>query len=116
MQAAAQMPAWRIEPPSRCFQRQTSSMNSREPAITPPIGAPRPFEKSIQAESQPAAMSRAAMPVATVALSSRAPSIWVARPFALAIFTTSSSAAFFQIVPPPILAVCSTLTTVCGGW
>ena len=28
------------------------------PAMTPPTGAPRPFEKSIQAESQPAAMSR----------------------------------------------------------
>ena len=110
------MPACRIEPPSRCFQRQTSSMKARVPAITPPIGAPSPLEKSIQAESQPAAMSRAAMPVATVALSSRAPSMWVAMPSPCAIFTTSSSAAFFQIVPPPILAVCSTLTTVCGGW
>ena len=61
-------------------------------------------------------MSRAVMPVATQAFSSRAPSMWVASPFAFAICTTSSSAAFFQIVPPPILAVCSTLTTVCGGW
>ena len=110
------MPAWRIEPPSRCFQRQTSSMKSREPAITAPTGAPSPLEKSIQAESQPAAMSRAVMPVATQAFNSRAPSMWVARPLALAICTTSSSSAFFQIVPPPILAVCSTLTTVCGGW
>jgi hypothetical protein len=42
--------------------------------------------------------------------------MWVASPRVLAIFTTSSSAALFQIVPPPILAVCSTLTTVCGGW
>jgi hypothetical protein len=116
MQAAAQTPACRIEPPSRCFQRQTSSMKSREPAMTPPIGAPRPLEKSIQAESHPEVISRAEMPVATVALSSRAPSMWVAMPFALAIFTTSSRSAFFQIVPPPILAVCSTLTTVCGGW
>ena len=72
--------------------------------------------KSIQAESQPAAMSRALMPVATQAFSSRAPSMWVAMPCCLAICATSSSAAFFQIVPPPILAVCSTLTTVCGGW
>ena len=79
------MPAWRIEPPSRCFQRQTSSMKSREPAMTAPTGAPSPLEKSIQAESQPAAMSRAAMPVATEALSSRAPSMWVARPLSLAI-------------------------------
>src|SRR4051812_32518786 len=39
VQAAAQTPAWRIEPPSRCFQRQTWSMNSREPAITAPTGA-----------------------------------------------------------------------------
>ena len=56
MQAAAQTPACRIEPPSRCFQRHTSSMKAREPAMTPPIGAPSPFEKSIQAESQPEAM------------------------------------------------------------
>jgi len=39
------MPAWRIDPPRRCFQRQTSSMKSLVPAMTPPIGAPRPFEK-----------------------------------------------------------------------
>jgi len=60
-------------------------------------------------------MSRALMPDATQAFNSRAPSIWVARPFALAICTISSRSAFFQMVPPPILAVCSTLTTVCGG-
>jgi hypothetical protein len=47
-------------------------MKSRVPASTAPIGAPRPFEKSIQAESQPAVMSRALMPVATVAFKSRA--------------------------------------------
>ena len=76
------MPAWRIEPPSRCFQRQTSSMNSLLPAMTAPTGAPRPLEKSIQAESQPDAMSRAAIPVATQAFNSRAPSIWVASPLA----------------------------------
>ena len=91
-------------------------MKAREPAITPPIGAPRPFEKSIQAESQPAVMSRADILVATQAFNSRAPSMWVMSPLALAISTTSSSAVFFQMVPPPILAVCSTLTTVCGGW
>ena len=86
------------------------------PAITAPIGAPSPLEKSIQAKSQPAAMSRAEIPVATQAFSSRAPSIWVASPFDLRSCTTSSSADFFQIVPPPILAVCSTLTRTCGGW
>ncbi len=110
------MPACRIEPPRRCFQRQTSSMKSREPAITPPIGAPSPFEKSIQAESHPAAMSRALMPVATQAFNSRAPSMWVAMPLVFAICAISSRSGFFQIVPPPILEVCSTLTTVCGGW
>ena len=55
------------------------------PAITPPTGAPRPLEKSIQAESHPAVMSRAEIPVATQAFSSRAPSMWVARPLGLAI-------------------------------
>src|SRR2546430_13945453 len=90
-------------------------MKSRDPAMAAPIGAPSPFEKSIQAESQPDAISRAAMPVATQAFRSRAPSIWVARPFDFAICTISSRAAFFQMVPPPILAVCSELTTVCGG-
>ena len=83
--------------------------------MTAPTGAPRPLEKSIQAESHPAVISRALMPVATQAFSTRAPSMWVAMPADLAIFTTSSSAAFLQMVPPPILAVCSMLTTVCGG-
>src|SRR5438309_8044592 len=77
------MPACRIDPPSRCFQRHTSSMKAREPAMTPPIGAPRPFEKSIQAESQPAAMFFADIPVATQAFNKRAPSIWVISPCAL---------------------------------
>ena len=58
-------------------------MKAREPAITPPIGAPRPFEKSIQAESQPAAMSRADIFVATQAFNSRAPSMWVIEPVRL---------------------------------
>jgi len=110
------MPACRIEPPSICFQRQTSSMKSLLPAMAAPTGAPRPLEKSSQAESHPIAMSRALMPDATQAFKSRAPSMWVASPPDLAICTTSSRSALFQIVPPPILAVCSTLTSVCGGW
>ena len=57
----------------------------------------------------------AGMPVATQAFISRAPSIWVARPFDFAIATMASRSALFQMVPPPILAVCSALTTVCGG-
>jgi len=84
-------------------------------AMTAPIGAPSPFEKSIQAESHPIVMSLAPMPVATQAFNSRAPSMWVASPFDLAICTISSRSVLFQMVPPPILAVCSTLTTVCGG-
>ena len=41
-------------------------------------------------------MSRAAIPVATQAFDGRTPSMWVARPFDLAICATSSSTAFFQ--------------------
>ena len=51
MQAAAQMPAWRIDPPSRCFQRQARPMNSSLPQSTAPSGAPNPLVKSSQTES-----------------------------------------------------------------
>src|SRR5712691_8143182 len=52
---AAMMPAWRMAPPICCLQRHASSMNAREPARTAPTGAPRPFVKSIHAESKKAA-------------------------------------------------------------
>ena len=42
-------------------------------------------------------MSRAEMPVATVAFSSRAPSIWVTMPLAFAVSAMASRSAFFQI-------------------
>jgi hypothetical protein len=50
-------------------------MNAAVPASTAPIGAPRPFVKSIQTESAIAANTLAATPVAALALSRRAPSI-----------------------------------------
>ena len=52
-QPAASTPAWRIAPPSICFQRQASSISSREPQSTAPTGAPSPFEKSSHAVSKP---------------------------------------------------------------
>jgi hypothetical protein len=86
-----------------------------EPLLPAPIGAPSPLVKSIQTESHPAAISRAEMPVATQALSSRAPSICVASPCDFATLATSSSSALGQIVPPPMFAVCSEQSSVCGG-
>ena len=59
------MPAWRMDPPSRCFQRQASPMNSALPASTAPSGAPSPLVKSTQTESKEAAISCAEMPAAT---------------------------------------------------
>src|SRR2546423_471044 len=56
------MPACRMAPPICCLSRQASAMNSREPARAAPTGAPRPLVKSIQAESDGAAQSRAAVP------------------------------------------------------
>ncbi len=49
------MPDWRNEPPSICFHRHASSINSTEPASTAPIGAPSPFVKSSHAVSNPRA-------------------------------------------------------------
>ncbi len=48
MQAAAQIPPWRIEPPRRCFHRQAWPMNSLLPHSTAPSGAPSPLVKSSQ--------------------------------------------------------------------
>ena len=90
MPPAAMIPAWRIAPPICCFNRQASTMNSREPASAAPTGAPSPFVKSTQAESKPAAKSRAETPLATTALKSRAPSMWVASPCLRATLTTAS--------------------------
>ena len=40
---AAHMPAWRIEPPSRCFHRHASSMNAAEPHSTAPAAHRAPW-------------------------------------------------------------------------
>ena len=109
------MPAWRSEPPTRCFQRHASSMNSAEPQSTAPRGAPRPLVKSSQTESAPAVISFAVMPAATTAFISRAPSMCVAMPLSCAIWNTADRRSSGQSVPPPRLAVCSTSRRVCGG-
>src|SRR5271170_1986954 len=45
--AAASTPAWRIPPPSILRYTRACSMNSREPAIMLPTGAPKPVDKQI---------------------------------------------------------------------
>jgi hypothetical protein len=114
-QAAAQIPAWRREPPSRCFQRHAWPMNASEPASTAPSGAPSPLVKSSQTLSNPAPMAAGAIPDATQAFMSRAPSMWVAQPCSRAMPVTSTSVASGQIVPPPIFAVCSISSSAWGG-
>ena len=56
-------------------------MSSREPTSAEPTGAPSPFEKHTDTESNGAAIARAVVrgspPSATAALKSRAPSRWV---------------------------------------
>ena len=86
------------------------------PAITAPTGAPSPLEKSIQAESQPAAMSRAEIPVATQAFSSRAPSMWVARPFDLAICDDLIERGFLPDRAAADIGGLLDADQICGGW
>ena len=109
------MPPCRIDPPSRCFQRHASPMNSRDPASTAPSGAANPLVKSSHTVSQPSVISLAFTPSATAAFSSRAPSMCVAIPCRCAASVTSRSPATLQHAPPPRLAVCSTSSSVCGG-
>jgi hypothetical protein len=91
-------------------------MKARDPASTAPSGAPSPLLKSIQTESQPATISRGETALATQAFNSRAPSMWVAKPLALAMSTIASSVDVVHTVPPPRLVVCSTQTRVCLPW
>ena len=79
--------------------------------MTAPIGAPRPFEKSIHAVSKPAVHSVVGMPDATTAFISRAPSMCSRSPLALATSTTSRSWASGHTWPPARLVVCSTDTS-----
>ncbi len=73
-----------------------------------PTGAPRPLVKSIHAESNGAAYSRAEMPLATTAFMRRAPSRCVESPWPRATAVTSLMRASGHTEPPPRLLVCST--------
>ncbi len=67
--------------------------------------------KSSQAVSKPPAYSAADTPDATTAFISRAPSMWVRSPCSRATASTSWTDSSGQILPPPMLVVCSTETT-----
>src|SRR5258708_1534168 len=82
-------------------------MNSVEPARTAPTGAPRPLLRSIQIESKQPPKSAAGVPVATTALSSRAPSQWASSPSSWAGSVTACTCSSDQQLPPPRLDVCS---------
>jgi hypothetical protein len=57
-------------------------MNAFGPSSTEPTGAPRPFDRQTETVSKPLTAARRLMPCLTAALQMRAPSRWVARPFA----------------------------------
>src|SRR5215468_1939819 len=109
------IPACRIAPPICCLQRQASVMKSREPAMAAPTGAPRPLVKSIHVVSKGSAHCRAAMPEATTAFMSRAPSMWVLRRWRRAMSVTARICGSGQIEPPPRFEVCSTHTSRLRG-
>src|SRR4051794_6521785 len=109
--AAATMPAWRIAPPSICFQRHASAISSAEPARHAPTGAPRPFVKSTHALSKPRAHAAASTPPATAALSSRAPSRCARSPWPRATSSTPSTCSSGHTRPPPMFVGCSTHTS-----
>src|SRR3954466_12978317 len=75
-------------------------MSACEPASTPPMGAPRPLEKSSHAVSKPRVHSVVGTPLATTAFISRAPSRCSRKPLALATSTTSRSCASGHTWPP----------------
>ena len=57
--AAATTPACRMPPPTFFLQRCAPAISSREPTNAEPIGAPSPFEKQTDTESNGAAIARA---------------------------------------------------------
>ena len=60
-------------------------------------------------------MSAAETPSFTAAFIKRAPSMCTCMPFAWATSDTACNPSTVQQAPPPLLAVCSTSTNVCGG-
>ena len=77
-------PAWRMAPPRRWRSTRASAMTSAGPARTEPTGAQRPFERQDITVVTGAVKAAAGVPVATSALKSRAPSMWMGRPPAAA--------------------------------
>ena len=109
------MPACRMAPPMRCFHCQAFRINSEDPASTAPTGAPRPLLRSIHRVSKDSAYVFGAMPDATVAFKSRAPSMCVKVPFSCARSHTARICSRGHIRPPGIFVVCSTQTSRKGG-
>src|SRR5215217_5960105 len=94
------MPACRIAPPKRCFIRRAGTISSADPATTAPSGHPRPFERQSVTVSKRRPYSAAATPVATDALSSRAPSRWTRMPSSRAVATSASTSSSGHTRPP----------------
>ncbi len=80
-----------MPPPSTLRQRCARSISAPLPTSTEPTGAPSPFEKQIDTESNGAHSSAIARPDATAALHTRAPSRCAASPRLRASATASST-------------------------
>ena len=66
-------------------------MNSREPHKTEPTGAPRPFDRQIETDSNGAHSLTSVVWLATTALKARAPSRCIERPASRANAATLST-------------------------
>ena len=87
--AAARMPAWRIPPPASCGRGAPDRSARRSLQTSDPAGAPSPFDRQNETESNPSTQAGAGMPLATTAFQRRAPSRCSRRPRSFAAVTTA---------------------------
>src|SRR6185369_13017572 len=97
-----------MPPPTIFLQRCAPAISAREPTSAEPIGAPSPFEKQTDTESNGAAIARAVVrgspPSAVAALKRRAPSRWVDRPRCFAIAHAASRYEIGCALPPIVFS------------
>ena len=99
-----------MAPPTTFLFLEARAMNSFEPISSEPSGAPMPFDRQSEMESQPAQSSAGEMPSAAHAFITRAPSMCSLMPRACTASPSSSRYSFESTRPPHLFCVFSTHT------
>ena len=103
-----------MPPPSRLRANLASAMTSRVPASNDPTGAQSPLDRQHMTVVAEAAHSAAGTPVATSALKSRAPSMWIG--IGPAASTRARRRSADHGAPDAAMCVFSMLTSDTVGW